>query len=47
MTTTNRIDIDSIMERYDIEDDTRRIRVAASKAQRIRRDSRGKAQVQR
>lgn len=43
MTTTNRIDIDSIMERYDIEDDHRRIRVAANKAARVRRETRGKS----
>lgn len=47
MTTIHTIDIDSIMERFDIDDDHRRIRTAASKAQRVRKDSRGKAKVER
>lgn len=36
------INIDDIYKRYDDEDDRRRVRVCASKSQRVRRDVRGK-----
>lgn len=42
MLKTTTINIDDIYKRYDDEDDRRRVRVSASKAQRIRRDVRGK-----
>jgi hypothetical protein len=45
MQTTSTIDTDAIMERFDMDDDKRRVRTAASKAQRVRRDSRGRQVV--